>query len=552
MKIVLLALIGVPLVYGAVLHREEGSDDTHSIEKREEPFDMVDYLERYGYLNTDYNTKEDGGPIYHSDVELEYALRKYQEFTGLPVTGMMDSKTYEQMHKPRCGFKDILPEGVNQPQSYTHLGGKWPKDEITWKTVAWTNQMGQSVQKRAMENAFKYWQEVTPLTFKYTDGTPDIEVKFARGEHGDGQYNAFDGKGKTLAHAFGPGSHRINGDTHFDDDEEWTYHSDRGTELQTVAAHEFGHALGLGHSGVRGALMAPYYQGYDPNFKLHSDDIRAIQILYGSNPNRPTTTTPPPTTTPTTTTPTTTTTRPPTTTKEPTSPNPGYCSTKLDAIVTASDGFTYAFRYRQVYKLGSRGLEAGYPKRIRAVYPRAPGKIRGAFYMPESRKTYFFKGSRLWRYTDFKLDYGFPKTIYTANFPESIRAIINIEDSYGKSRVFMFGSNKFWEWNPNTLQMVPGWSYNIVDHWLGIPRGVEAAVKWYDGHMYFFKGASYRKFNNYYRSVEPGYPKPWAPVWMRNVCAGASLRQQEAGSNTEFDWDMGRQRDVPNIPIFLQ
>lgn len=49
-----------------------------------------------------------------------------------------------------------------------------------------------------MENAFKYWQQVTPLTFKYTDGTPDIEVKFARGEHGDGQYNAFDGRGKHL------------------------------------------------------------------------------------------------------------------------------------------------------------------------------------------------------------------------------------------------------------------------------------------------------------------------------------------------------------------
>ena len=73
----------------------------------------------------------------------------------------------------------------------------------------------------------------------------------------------------------------LSGDAHFDDDERFTTGTRDGINLDWVAVHEFGHSLGLGHSGVLESIMYPWYRGYVPDIKLNDDDVKGIQELYG-------------------------------------------------------------------------------------------------------------------------------------------------------------------------------------------------------------------------------------------------------------------------------
>ena len=68
------------------------------------------------------------------------------------------------------------------------------------------------------------------------------------------------------------------GDILFNSNVSWQINS--SYDLMTVAAHEFGHALGLGESTVSTAVMYGTYNGVKQT--LTSDDVSGIQSIYGA------------------------------------------------------------------------------------------------------------------------------------------------------------------------------------------------------------------------------------------------------------------------------
>ena len=201
------------------------------------------------------------------------ALLTFQERNGLELTGELDEATIALMNTPRCGVPDIF--------EYSVWGTKWGITNLTYAVAEGAREMTIAQTEAGLREAFDAWAAVTPLTFRQVSigDRPNILIRFVTGDHQDG--NPFDGPSGVLAHAYMP----IHGGMHFDEAEVWTLNTSGGIHFVTVAMHEIGHLLGLLHSTVQDALMAPYYRGPAP--RLHSDDVAGIQYLYGAKPALP-------------------------------------------------------------------------------------------------------------------------------------------------------------------------------------------------------------------------------------------------------------------------
>ena len=193
---------------------------------------------------------------------------------------------------------------------------RWKKSDLTYFISGFSPDLDQRNQREIIGHAFAKWALESNLEFSevFSRGNADIVIGFGARGHcnlyeesqlGCSPAAAFDGNGKTLAHAYFPGIHTsVAGDIHFDEDETWavTPTSFSRVSFLSVAIHEIGHSLGLEHSKDETAIMFASYDHRNIKTELASDDIKGIQSLYGGNgvappppPGRPDTPPVPPT-----------------------------------------------------------------------------------------------------------------------------------------------------------------------------------------------------------------------------------------------------------------
>ncbi|XP_028129859.1 matrix metalloproteinase-14 isoform X2 [Diabrotica virgifera virgifera] len=477
------------------------------------------YLSQFGYLSP---TRGNSSQLLDERTYTK-AIEEFQAFAGLNVTGELDATTKHTMTLPRCGVKDKVGTADNRAKRYALQGSRWKVKDLTYKISKYPSKLKRADVDSEVQRAFDVWTTYTDLTFTPKSGQVHIEIRFEYGEHGDG--DPFDGPGGTLAHAYFP---VFGGDAHFDASESWSINSYRGTNLFQVAAHEFGHSLGLSHSDVRQALMAPFYRGYAPNFELDSDDIEGIQALYGQKTNK----------------------FPPRfddgdqdsdydnshnvpKTKPSGGSDPSLCADPtFDTIFTSAEGYTYVFKGEKYWRLTDDSIAPGFPKLISDYWVGLPGNIDAAFTY-KNGKTYFFKGSKYWRYKGKKPDGDYPKEISVGftGIPDDVDSALVWS---GNGKIYFYKGSKFWRFDPSQKPPVKSNYPKPISNWDGIPNNIDAAFQWTNGYTYFYKNNAYYRFNDRAFAVDvttPAFPRSTAYWWFGCKDAPAGT----IGSNVHHD-----------------
>uniref|UniRef100_A0A3B3V2X5 Matrix metallopeptidase 20b (enamelysin) n=1 Tax=Poecilia latipinna TaxID=48699 RepID=A0A3B3V2X5_9TELE len=406
-----------------------------------------DYLHQYYNLENDHLVR-----MKRSEPSFISKVKEMQFFFGLNSTGVLDPETLQVMQSPRCGVPDV--------EEYSHIQGtRWNKNVLTFRIGRYTRDLRRSVVDSLIESAFSVWARASGLTFVRTNShNADIMVEFVTYAHGD--FYPFDGPRGTLAHAFGPGM-GTGGDTHFDDDERWSAGA-AGYNLFVVAAHEFGHALGLRHSRNPESLMYPTYKAFRPANLLSREDVDNIKALYSKNlPLRPLM---------------------PRLMQDKCAPDMTF-----DAIATLGNA---TFFFRDKYSDIKEGP-------ISNFMPMIETRIDAAFWIPRRSTAYLIHGNYVSLGSVVREK---PRSLSFFGFPAWVQDVDATVHIVKTRRTLFFMNDIYWSYNENRKVMDFGYPRSISDDFPGINTTINAAF-YKRNFIYFFLGPQVYKFDYTHKSI---------------------------------------------------
>jgi len=204
---------------------------------------ISDYLARFGYAT----------------------LAALQHDLGLKCDGIFGRVTEAAVTRPRCGVRETTH--VMQARAKRD----WSKDPLLYDFTGFVATMPAEAQQRLTAEAVADWNALSPIKARRVrvGERPEITIGAGRGKR-----HGFDGPGRVLAWAELAGGRMM-----FDADEDYGT-SGGSVRYKNVCSHEWGHILGLDHSRIHTALMAPYY---DPDVATPQspDDVERLQRMYG-------------------------------------------------------------------------------------------------------------------------------------------------------------------------------------------------------------------------------------------------------------------------------
>ncbi len=147
-----------------------------------------------------------------------------------------------------------------------------------------------------------------------------------------------------------------------------------------------------------------------------------------------------------------------------------------------------------------------------------------------SAKVFFFRGDRYLRYdaaTD-RCDEGYPLSIGDywpgmrgAGFDQGVQAAVN----WGNGKLYFFKGDQYVRYDVATDRVDDGYPMSIAASWTGFnaagfDRDLSGAVRWDERIAYFFKGNQYLRYDIVADRVDEGYPRLIGDSWPGLAAAG--------------------------------